>query len=155
MSKDKLYLTITSEINHILNNITDLNQKLEKICQLLLEKIEYFSWVGFYFVNPNKSDELILGPFKGAETEHTLISFGAGVCGQVAKHKKTIIIQDVAKEKNYLSCNINVKSEIVVPLFKNNIFLGELDIDSHKFSPFTKEDQKHLEIVCELISHFL
>ena len=96
--------------------------------------------------------ELILGPFEGAPTEHTRIPFGQGICGQVAEDKQTNIVQDVAQEDNYLSCSINVKSEIVVPIFKNETFIGEIDIDSCEIAPFTDEDEKFLEKVANMIS---
>ncbi|MBE0520488.1 GAF domain-containing protein [Candidatus Bathyarchaeota archaeon] len=63
------------------------------------------------------------------------------------------MVQDVSKETNYLSCSPNVKSEIVIPIFKNGEIVGELDIDSHTPSPFTDEDREFLEKVCEMVSN--
>lgn len=125
---------------------------LQNISKLLKEEVEYYDWVGFYLVNKNSPNELILGPFEGAPTEHTRIPFGQGVCGQVASDGQTCIVQDVAQEENYLSCSINVKSEIVVPIFKRGTFVGEIDIDSHKQAPFTEEDRSFLERIAHKIS---
>ncbi|MGB9621131.1 MAG: GAF domain-containing protein [Brevinematia bacterium] len=69
--------------------------------------------------------------------------------------KATIIVQDVSKETNYLSCNPKVKSEIVIPIFKNGEIIGELDIDSHSLSPFTEEDRSFLENICKIVSEIL
>jgi len=93
-----------------------------------------------------------LGPYIGKPTEHTKIPFGRGICGQAADRKETFIVQDVSKESNYLSCSPLVKSEIVVPIIKNNKVLGELDIDSHVIEPLTKEDIRFLEDVCNIIT---
>ncbi len=133
----------------------DRDEKLLDICKILHEKIAYFDWVGFYLVNPNNSKELILGPYVGEPTEHVKIPFGKGICGQAAESGKTFVVQDVSKETNYLSCSPKVKSEIVVPLFKQGNIIGELDIDSHQLSPFTSEDQEYLERICERIANSL
>ncbi|HHI87332.1 MAG TPA: GAF domain-containing protein [Candidatus Cloacimonetes bacterium] len=125
---------------------------LQNISKLLKEEVEYYDWVGFYLVDKNNPAELILGPFEGAPTEHTRIPFGQGVCGQVASRGHTIIVQDVSQENNYLSCSINVQSEIVVPIFKEGEFIGEIDIDSHKKAPFTKEDTEFLEHIAQKLS---
>jgi len=92
---------------------------LQSICDLLKEKISHYHWVGFYLVDPQKSDELVLGPYAGEPTDHTCIRFGQGICGQAAQTKKTFVVADVSKETNYLSCSVKVKSEIVVPIMKD------------------------------------
>lgn len=130
------------------------DEKLQKICQLLDQEISYFNWTGFYFRNVDK-EELILGPYVGAETEHTHIPFGRGICGQVAVSGETFVVPDVSKEDNYLSCSISTKSEIVVPIFKNGENIGQIDIDSHKIDPFTQEDIELLEWLCEEVARIV
>ncbi|RKY53625.1 MAG: GAF domain-containing protein [Candidatus Neomarinimicrobiota bacterium] len=127
------------------------NEKLKSICTLLKDCILHYDWVGFYIVDDFKK-ELYLGPYSGNPTEHTQIPFGKGVCGQVAEKGNIAIIQDVSKQKNYLSCSLNVKSEIVVPILKNGEFVAELDIDSHSDSPFTEWDEKVLKKICVIVS---
>lgn len=130
-------------------------EKLESVCSLLKGEVDHYDWVGFYLVNPDKERELVLGPYAGAETEHCSIPFGSGICGQAAERLDTFIIQDVTKETNYLSCSPTVKSEIVLPIMRSGQLLGELDIDSHKLAPFSEEDKKFLENICEIIGgHF-
>ncbi|RLJ31713.1 GAF domain-containing protein [Chryseobacterium sp. 7] len=92
-------------------------EKLEKVCHLLDQEIPYFNWTGFYFKNGDK-DELILGPYVGAPTDHTIIPYGKGICGQVAVSNETFVVPDVHEESNYLSCSIDTKAEIVVPILK-------------------------------------
>jgi len=130
-------------------------EKLTAICKLLKKNVSHYNWVGFYLVNPEKQDELLLGPYEGEPTEHIRIPFGQGICGQAAKTSKSFVVQDVSKEKNYLSCSINVKAEMVVPIFKKGKIIGELDIDSHVPSPFTDEDGEFLDNIAKLASRIL
>ncbi|MBE4949717.1 GAF domain-containing protein [Chryseobacterium culicis] len=129
-------------------------EKLEKVCHLLDQEIPYFNWTGFYFKNGDK-DELILGPYVGAPTDHTIIPYGKGICGQVAVSNETFVVPDVNEESNYLSCSIDTKAEIVVPIFKDGKNIGQIDIDSHTIDPFTKEDRELLEWLCNEVSKVL
>lgn len=128
-----------------------INERLFLICQLLNTNISYYNWVGFYFNNGTKK-ELKLGPYIGAETDHTIIPFGKGICGQVALSNKNFVVQDVSTQNNYIACSITVKSEIVVPIFVNNRNIGQIDIDSHVLNPFTKADERFLEFVCKKVA---
>lgn len=132
----------------------DIDDKLKKICQLLDQEIEYFNWTGFYFRNGDK-EELVLGPYVGAATDHTVIPFGRGICGQVAVSNETFVVPDVSQEDNYLSCSIDTKAEIVVPIFKDGKNIGQIDIDSHSLNPFTKEDEALLQWICDEVAKIL
>ncbi|WP_187477950.1 GAF domain-containing protein [Amniculibacterium sp. G2-70] len=132
----------------------NINDKLLKICQFLDQEISYFNWTGFYFKNGNK-DELILGPYVGASTDHTVIPYGKGICGQVAVSNQTFVVPDVMAQDNYLSCSVETKAEIVVPIMKNGENLGQIDIDSHTLNPFTDEDRALLEWICEKVAGLL
>lgn len=124
---------------------------LKKICNLLKQKVDYYDWVGFYFLDEDKK-KLILRCFAGKPTEHKEIPIGKGICGQVAKTSKTLIIDDVSKEKNYISCDIDVRSEIVVPIFVNRKNIGQIDVDSKLINAFDKIDENFLKQINELIS---
>ncbi|MBL7066428.1 MAG: GAF domain-containing protein [Candidatus Marinimicrobia bacterium] len=127
------------------------DEKLLNICQLLKDAVLYYDWVGFYMAEQSKQ-ELVLGPYVGAPTEHTRIPYGKGICGQAADKRDTIIVQDISGQTNYLSCSIDVRSEIVVPVFKDGRFVAELDIDSHELNQFSEKDKKYLELVCQRVS---
>ncbi|MFT5254264.1 MAG: L-methionine (R)-S-oxide reductase [Flavobacteriales bacterium] len=127
------------------------DEKLLAICQLLNKNIEYYNWVGFYFAN-HETQTLLLGPYVGAETDHTVIPFGKGICGQVAESNANFVVPDVAAQDNYIACSFTVKSEIVVPLFVDGKNIGQIDIDSHVIDPFTAEDERFLEFVNEEIA---
>ncbi|MDD3004996.1 GAF domain-containing protein [Flavobacterium sp.] len=140
------------KVQDILSNSSILrDEKLLKICHLLKDNISYYDWVGFYFRNGEK-EELILGPYAGAPTDHTIIPFGKGICGQVAVSNKNFVVPDVQAQDNYIACSFTVKSEIVIPLFVNGENIGQIDIDSNVLDPFTKEDELFLEFVNSEIS---
>ncbi|MCX7944578.1 MAG: GAF domain-containing protein [Deltaproteobacteria bacterium] len=147
--KSKLFAKCLKEI-HKISKAKGAKLLRKEICRILKENIPYYNWVGFYLSDGKES--LILDEYVGEPTIHTKIKYGVGICGQVALTKKTLIVPDVAKEENYLSCSIKVKSEIVVPIFKNGEFIGELDIDSHLLDAFSKEDKEFLENICHIIS---
>ncbi|KIC00455.1 histidine kinase [Flavobacterium sp. KMS] len=130
--------------------VADTNQsrdeKLLNICQLLSDNVDYYNWVGFYFAN-HENKTLHLGPYVGAETDHTVIPFGKGICGQVAVSSENFVVPDVAAQDNYIACSFTVKSEIVVPLFVDGVNIGQIDIDSHVIDPFTEADERFLEFV--------
>jgi len=142
---------IQDKIIHIINSELIIDDKLQEICDYLKSNIEYYDWVGFYFKNGNKN-ELKLAQFAGKPTEHTIIPFGKGICGQVAVSNENFVVQDVNEQDNYISCGFDVKSEIVVPIFKNGKNIGQIDIDSHHVSPFSMKDEDLLEFVCEKVA---
>ncbi len=136
----------------ILGRSVTRNEKLFAICELLADEIPTFDWVGFYLVADDSKDELVLGPFVGNRTDHTRIPFGTGICGQVALSHKTYVSQNVEAEENYLACSVEVKSEIVVPIMVENVFVGQLDVDSNIRNSITEDHVELLEIVCEMLS---
>lgn len=129
-------------------------EKLQAICDLLKAEVDYYDWVGFYFKNGDK-EELKLGPYAGAPTDHTIIPFGKGICGQVAVFNENFVVPDVQAQDNYIACSISVKSEIVVPLFKDGKNIGQIDIDSNTPDPFSEEDERFLEYVNQEVSKIL
>lgn len=126
---------------------TSINNILQQVCELLDKEKAHFNWTGFYFKNGDE-DELVLGPFVGAATDHVKIPYGKGICGQVAVSGETFVVPDVAQESNYLACSIATKAEIVVPIYKEGKNIGQIDIDSHQANSFTEEDRFLLEWLC-------
>ncbi|MCF6214249.1 MAG: hypothetical protein L3J45_09525 [Flavobacteriaceae bacterium] len=93
---------LENKIVNILADKLSTSVKLQSICNKLKHDISYYDWVGFYFKNGSKN-ELKLGPFAGEATEHTLIPFGKGICGQVAVSNENFVVQDVTAQDNYIS----------------------------------------------------
>ncbi|HET8885903.1 MAG TPA: GAF domain-containing protein [Salinimicrobium sp.] len=131
-----------------------VDARLLQVCELLKANVDYYNWVGFYFKNGDKK-ELKLGPYVGAPTDHHIIPFGKGICGQVAESNKNFVVPDVQAQDNYIACSIDVKAEIVVPLFKNGENIGQIDIDSNTPDPFTEADERFLEWVNQRVAEIL
>ena len=152
MNKQALFESIRPEFNAIIYGSESRDHKLQAISQLLSDNFEHYDWVGFYLVDEEVEQELILGPYVGDATDHIRIKFGEGICGQAAKTLKTFVVQDVTKEENYLACSLSVQSEIVVPIMAEGKFVGELDIDSHLLGAMDQVDKLELEKLCKHIA---
>jgi putative methionine-R-sulfoxide reductase with GAF domain len=126
---------------------------LQKVVDILYEGFEKYSWVGIYLI---KEEKLVLGPWRGNQaTEHTTIPLGKGVCGAAAKTGETELVNDVSKDKRYLSCFISTRSEIVVPIKKKDVVVGEIDIDSDTPAAFGKNDAIFLEKVADMLGQHI
>ena len=143
--------SIKTVIEEIISSSKTKSEKLQGICDFLEKEISYYDWVGFYFKNGDK-EELKLAEFTGEPTEHVIIPFGKGICGQVAVSNENFVVQDVSEQDNYISCGWKVKSEIVIPIFVNGENIGQIDIDSHTANIFTSKDEELLEFVCEKVA---
>ena len=135
----------------LLGQHLDLNSLMLSTSQLLKSEVQHYDWVGFYLLD-SQNNQLVLGPYTGAATDHTRIPVGKGICGQVALSKQTMVVQDVAEQDNYLACSMDVQSEIVVPILKDGQFIAEIDIDSHAYAPFTMDDEQFLSAIAENLS---
>ena len=140
------------KIAEIVSNANEtIENRLYQICELLESNVAPYDWVGFYFKNGDKN-ELKLGPYVGEPTDHTIIPFGKGICGQVALSNENFVVPDVSAQDNYIACSITVKAEIVVPIFVNGENIGQIDIDSKTPNPFTEKDERFLEFICNEVS---
>lgn len=150
-----MFKKLESLIEGIINEVEfSTTEKMQQICDILQKEVAHYDWVGFYFKNDDKR-ELKLGPYAGKPTDHTIIPFGKGICGQVAESNENFVVPDVQAQDNYIACSISVKSEIVVPLFKNGENIGQIDIDSDTPDPFTEEDERFLEFVNQKVAGIL
>ena len=110
-------------------------------------------WIGIYYTAEylgENSEDLVLGPYIGAETEHKRIPLSKGICGLAIREKRTANISDVKSHEEYISCSFETQSELVIPIRDNKgTIIGELDIDSHTKAAFSKEIEKAFEAYCE------
>jgi len=131
-----------------------IDKRLREVCSILQKDVSTYDWVGFYFKNGDKR-ELILKAYAGEPTDHIIIPFGKGICGQVAESNQNFVVDDVAAQDNYIACSIYVKSEVVIPLFVGGQNIGQIDIDSHTKNAFSKEDEDFLTWVNTEVSRIL
>lgn len=145
-TKTEQYESLIPQIKGLLEGEPYLIANLANVAAALKEQFDWF-WVGFYLV---KNNELVLGPFQGP-VACTRIRKGKGVCGTSWEKAETIIVPDVEKFPGHIACSSLSKSEIVVPLIRNNDVLAVLDVDSSDYDQFDAIDQKYLEMICGLI----
>ena len=146
-NKAEQYETLIPQIKALLEGEPDLIANLANTVAALKEQFAWF-WIGFYLV---KNDELVLAPFQGP-VACTRIRKGRGVCGASWAQAKTLIVPDVEKFPGHIACSSLSKSEIVVPVMRNNEVIAVLDVDSDAFDSFDETDQHYLEQVIELIN---
>jgi len=137
---------LLKQIKSIINKDIPLVSNLSNL-SALLNTLDNINWCGFYI---RKDDYLYLGPFQG-EVACTIIPYGKGVCGMSYKEKKTIIVDDVNKFIGHIACSSKSKSEIVVPIIKDDIVKGVIDIDAPIYNRFTNKEKELLESVSELL----
>jgi L-methionine (R)-S-oxide reductase len=150
------HANIIQELDELARASASSDAFMKAIVVLLHEKLTRYSWVGFYMLEKEgDQDILVLGPFKGSMTPHTRIPLNQGICGAAASTGKTIVIDDVNADSRYLACSLETKSEIVVPVFARGKVVGELDIDSHFHAAFGPEDRKLCEHAAALLGKFI
>lgn len=149
-TKEEQYKTLLPQIVELIRGETDIVANLANVAAALKEQFNWL-WIGFYLV---KNDELVLGPFQGP-IACTRIKQGRGVCGTAWIAKKTLIVPDVEKFAGHIACSSLSKSEIVIPLFKNNEVVAVLDADSESLNNFDEIDSLYLtRLVRELENSF-
>lgn len=145
-TKQEQYESIFPQINGLLQGEPDLIANMANVTAALKEQFGWL-WVGFYLV---KGDELVLGPFQGP-VACTRIKKGRGVCGTCWEQATALIVPDVEKFPGHIACSSLSKSEIVIPIIKNDIVKAILDVDSDSLNAFNATDQVHLEKIVGLI----
>ena len=145
--KTDQYQSLIPQIKGLLEGETDGVANLANVAAALKEQFGWL-WVGFYIV---KNNELVVGPFQGP-VACTRIKKGKGVCGASWAETKTIIVADVEKFPGHIACSSLSRSEIVVPVIRNNEVVAVLDVDSEQLEQFDLTDQRFLEEIVNLIS---
>lgn len=146
-TKEEQYQSIIPQIKALIQGEDDLVANLANVCAALKEQFNFF-WVGFYLL---KSDILVLGPFQGP-VACTRIAKGKGVCGSAWAQEKTLIVPDVDKFPGHIACSSLSKSEIVIPILRQGVVLGVLDVDSEYPDQFDEVDNRYLQEILDSIN---
>ncbi len=155
-NKTDQYQSLIPQLKGLLEGEDDLVANMANVVAALKEQFGWF-WVGFYVVKPssvktsNDKNELVLAPFQGP-VACTRIKKGRGVCGSSWSAAKTLIVPDVEKFPGHIACSSLSKSEIVVPVIRNNAVVAVLDVDSSEYDQFDTTDQQYLEEIVSLIN---
>ena len=147
-SIDDQYQLLAKQVKSLLRKEDNVITNLSNFTAALKQTFSKISWVGFYLFDETK---LYLGPFQG-KVACTEIQIGSGVCGTSAKERKTIIVEDVDKFPGHIACDVESRSEIVVPIFKDEKLFGVLDLDSTDYGSFNETDKKYLEELVSFLS---
>ena len=148
LSLDEKYRLLEKQIKALLNKEENILSNLANFTAALKQTFNKISWVGFYLFDGEK---LYLGPFQG-KVACTVIDMGKGVCGSAAAKRETIIVDDVEKFPGHIACDPESRSEIVVPIIKNDKLYGVLDLDSRDLNSFGVEDKRYIEEFCSFLS---
>ena len=146
-NKAEQYQSLIPQIKGLLEGEDDLVANMANVVAALKEQFGWF-WVGFYVV---KNNELVLAPFQGP-VACTRIKKGRGVCGTSWAEAKTLIVPDVEKFPGHIACSSLSKSEIVVPVIRNNEVVAVLDVDASEYDRFDTTDQQYLEEIVTLVN---
>jgi GAF domain-containing protein len=146
-SKSELYDELAPQLTSLLAGERDLIANAANFAALVFHSLPDLNWAGFYFV---KAGELVLGPFQG-KPACMRIAFGRGVCGAAAANRVTTIVPNVHEFPGHIACDLDSKSEIVIPLIANEHFIGVLDLDSAQLSRFDEADAAGLETLLQIL----
>jgi GAF domain-containing protein len=149
LEDEQRYQILIPQIKKILHKDDNIISNLSNFTAVIKQAFQKVSWVGFYLFS---KDYLYLGPFQG-KLACTRIEIGKGVCGLAAKKLQTIVVPDVDKFEGHIVCDSESKSEIVIPIFNKEKFLGVLDLDSTDYNSFNEVDKKYLEELCSYLAN--
>lgn len=150
LSKEEKYTEVINAALALTEAESNFISNISNITSLLKYAFNEFLWVGFYFTDLKKDNELVLGPFQG-RVACTRIKFGKGVCGTAAMNKESIIVANVDEYPGHIVCDSLSKSEIVIPVIKDEKTIGVLDIDSGIINFFDETDKYYLEMLLDKI----
>ena len=143
------YLDTEAAYEAIRKVVEDEEEPMDHVVLFLKMRVPHYDWVGIYAVD---GKDLVLKTFVGRPTEHIRIPVGEGICGAAVEEEQAIVIQDVLSEPRYIACSTQTRSEIVVPIFKDEKPVAEIDIDSDTPNAFTDWDREFLEGVARLLA---
>lgn len=146
------YAAVEDEIRRDVAAAPDGADALTRLVGILKRRIPDYTWVGIYLL---RGDELHLGPYLGKPSPHTRIPLGRGICGAAATERQTIVVDDVNSDPRYLACSLETQSEIVVPIMRGDVVLGEIDIDSDRRAAFGDADRRLLEAAAAVLAEKL
>ncbi|MFA6618515.1 MAG: GAF domain-containing protein [Candidatus Neomarinimicrobiota bacterium] len=145
--KKKLYQELFSEIKALIKDVDTPISNYANVAAAIYNTLPDINWAGFYF---SKNNNLILGPFQG-KPACVKIPFGRGVCGTAINNSSTLIVDDVHVFPGHIACDPSSRSEIVIPMIKDKVKIGVLDIDSPKKDRFDKIDQEFFQKIVALL----
>ncbi len=147
--KAERYAAVAGEIAAVLAGETNLTARMATVAAMLSASFDHYFWTGFYVVDPEKPDELVVGPYQGT-LGCLRIAFGRGVCGTAARSRETQVVEDVHAFPGHIACDSRSASEIVVPVVDaQGHLIAVFDVDSERPSAFDGVDKTWLERILQ------
>ena len=146
-SKEEKYALLYKQVASLVESESDSIANMANVAAMIHETFRFW-WTGFYRVI---GEELVLGPFRGP-LACSRIAYGRGVCGTAWKEQRTQVVPDVEQFPGHIACSSASRSEIVVPILKDGVVIGVLDVDSEYLATFDETDALWLEKVAQLIA---
>ena len=151
MTKDDIYSDTAREIAAVLEGEKNIVARMATISCLLHQAFDHYFWTGFYVVDPQKEDELVIGPYQGT-LGCLRIPFSRGVCGAAARTGETQIVKDVHDFPGHIACDARSQSEIVVPVYdREGKLFAVFDVDSTEIGSFDAADETGLKAILETV----
>ena len=144
-------ISLLTRIRELSSAAPTLDALEKAIVEAIAGELPHYNWTGFYMLDPEDAETLVLGAFHGEPTPHVRIPVSEGICGAAVATGETVVVDDVHADPRYLSCSIRTKSEIVVPIYAHGRVVGEIDIDSHSPAAFTAADRAFLEEAARVV----
>ena len=149
--KAALYRDLARELDALLTGETDQTANAANAAAAIYHTLPRLNWAGFYFL---RDDTLVLGPFQGRPA-CVRIEMGSGVCGTAARERRSILVPDVDAFPGHIACDSASRSELVVPLIRDGVVFGVLDLDSPDLARFDAEDQAGCETLSAIVVRHL
>ena len=146
-AKQAMYADLRSQLQGLLSGETDFIANTANFSSLVFNTMPGLNWAGFYFL---KGEELVLGPFQG-KPACIRIKKGRGVCGTTVVEGKSIVVQDVHAFPGHIACDVNSRSELVVPVFAQGQIVGVFDLDSPLVGRFDDVDAQGVESLVRVL----
>jgi GAF domain-containing protein len=145
-SKEELYASLAQQLSGLLDGEADTIANAANMSALIFDLVPELNWAGFYFM---REAELVLGPFQG-KVACVRIPVGRGVCGTAVERKASIVVEDVEAFPGHIACDSASRSELVVPLIRDGVVIGVLDLDSPRSGRFDEADRAGVERLVEI-----
>lgn len=151
MSDDEKYEYLLMMLEGIISSEENNLSLISNACAVMNAVLDRINWIGFYFM---RNGELVIGPFQGLPACNRL-KFGVGVCGAAARDRETKLVVNVHEFPSHIACDAASNSELVIPLIKNNVVYGVLDIDSPQIGRFKDIDRKYMEKAVDILNKYI
>jgi GAF domain-containing protein len=148
------YKELLQELQGFARSVIDPESLMRRMSERIHAEMTRYNWVGFYLIDKDDPNLLVLGPFAGSFTPIERIALDRGLCGAAAATGRTVVVNDVSKDPRYLSASNIVKAELVAPVFAHKKLIGEIDVESYFTETFQEDDREFVEACAAVVGRY-